>query len=174
MARARGQKIPFGWLLDKDGKPTDDPNAQEDGGVMLPLGGPEGHKGYGLSFAVESLASILPWARVTASTKGRHNDGIFMLVVDPAAFSPATSRSRWTASSSTSRRPSRPRASKRCTTRRAGAHQGQAARRRGHPDRRPHLGPPERDRRAFGVKDMLTATEAVRSAGVRAPVGRAA
>ena len=88
VARARGEKIPFGWLLDKDGKPTDDPNAQEDGGVMLPLGGPEGHKGYGLSFAVESLASILPGLGYGIDPQGRHNDGTFMLVVDPAAFSP--------------------------------------------------------------------------------------
>jgi len=88
VARARGKPIPLGWLLDKDGRPTTDPNAQLEGGVMLPLGGPEGHKGYGLSFAVEALSSVLPGLGFGVDPKGRHNDGTFMLVVDPAAFSP--------------------------------------------------------------------------------------
>ena len=55
---------------------------------MLPLGGPEGHKGYGLSFAVETLAAVLPGLGFGVDPKGRHNDGTFMLVVDPLAFSP--------------------------------------------------------------------------------------
>jgi uncharacterized oxidoreductase len=88
LARAQGKPIPLGWLLDREGKPTTDPNAQREGGVMLPLGGPEGHKGYGLSFAVETLASVLPGLGFGVDPKGRHNDGTFMLVVDPAAFSP--------------------------------------------------------------------------------------
>src|SRR5438128_2565027 len=88
VARARGKLIPFGWLLDKAGRPTTDPNAQLEGGVMLPLGGPEGHKGYGLSFAVETLASLLPGLGFGIDPQGRHNDGSFMLVVDPGAFMP--------------------------------------------------------------------------------------
>jgi LDH2 family malate/lactate/ureidoglycolate dehydrogenase len=88
LARAQGKPIPLGWLLDRAGKPTTDPNAQTEGGVMLPLGGPEGHKGYGLSFAVETLAAVLPGLGFGIDPKGRHNDGTFMLVVDPAAFSP--------------------------------------------------------------------------------------
>ena len=88
LARARKKPIPLGWLLDKHGKATTDPNAQLEGGVMLPLGGPEGHKGYGLSFAVETLASVLPGLGFGIDPNGRHNDGTFMLVVDPGAFSP--------------------------------------------------------------------------------------
>src|SRR6476619_1619764 len=88
LARAQGKPIPLGWLLDKDGKPTTNPNAQLEGGVMLPLGGPEGHKGYGLSFAVETLAAVLPGLGFGIDPQGRHNDGSFMLVVDPANFQP--------------------------------------------------------------------------------------
>jgi LDH2 family malate/lactate/ureidoglycolate dehydrogenase len=88
VARAQGKPIPLGWLLDKDGKPTTNPNAQLEGGVMLPLGGPEGHKGYGMSFAVETLAAVLPGLGFGVDPKGRHNDGTFMLVIDPRAFSP--------------------------------------------------------------------------------------
>ena len=88
LARAQRKPIPLGWLLDKDGKPTTNPNAQLEGGVMLPLGGPEGHKGYGLSFAVETLAAVLPGLGFGIDLRGRHNDGTFMLVLDPGAFSP--------------------------------------------------------------------------------------
>ena len=88
VARAREEAIPLGWVLDRDGKPTTDPNDYFNGGVMLPLGGPEGHKGYGLSFVVETLAAVLPGLGFGVDPQGRHNDGVFMLAVDPGAFSP--------------------------------------------------------------------------------------
>jgi uncharacterized oxidoreductase len=87
--RARKSPIPEGWLVEKDGRPATDPNSYyERGAVMLPLGGPEGHKGYGLSFAVETLASLLPGLGFGIDLQGRHNDGSFMLVIDPANFQP--------------------------------------------------------------------------------------
>ena len=86
VARARKQPIPLGWVLDKNGRPTTDPNDYFDGGVMLPLGGPEGHKGYGLSFVVETLAALLPGLGFGVDPAGRHNDGSFILALDPGAF----------------------------------------------------------------------------------------
>jgi LDH2 family malate/lactate/ureidoglycolate dehydrogenase len=88
VARARRQSIPLGWILDRQGRPTTDPNDHYDGGVMLPLGGPEGHKGYGLSFVVETLAALLPGLGFGIDPQGRHNDGSFMLAIDPGAFMP--------------------------------------------------------------------------------------
>lgn len=88
VARARKEPIPLGWVLDREGRPTTDPNDYFNGGVILPLGGPEGHKGYGLSFAVETLASLLPGLGFGVDPQGRHNDGSFLLVVDPSAFMP--------------------------------------------------------------------------------------
>jgi uncharacterized oxidoreductase len=88
VARARKQPIPLGWVLDKEGRATTDPNDYFNGGIMLPLGGAEGHKGYGLSFAVETLASLLPGLGFGIDPQGRHNDGSFMLVLDPGAFMP--------------------------------------------------------------------------------------
>src|SRR5215216_2258043 len=88
VARARNKPIPLGWVLDKNGRPTTDPNDFYNGGVMLPLGGPEGHKGYGLSFVVETLAAVLPGLGFGVDPKGRHNDGSFMLAIDPSAFMP--------------------------------------------------------------------------------------
>lgn len=88
VARARNTSIPLGWILDKDGRPSTDPNDFYNGGVMLPLGGPEGHKGYALSFAVETFASVLPGLGFGVDPRGRHNDGSFMLAIDSSAFSP--------------------------------------------------------------------------------------
>lgn len=89
VAKARGQSIPTGWVLDRDGRPSTDPNAYFEGGVMLPMGGAEAHKGYALSFAVETLAAILPGLGFGVFPQGPHNDGVFMLVADPGAFRPA-------------------------------------------------------------------------------------
>ena len=88
VARARKQPIPLGWVVDREGRPTTDPNDYFDGGVMLPLGGAEAHKGYALSFAVETLAALLPGLGFGVDPRGRHNDGAFMLVVDPSLFRP--------------------------------------------------------------------------------------
>lgn len=52
-AADRGEKIPIGWGLDKDGRDTTDPKAVE---TLLPLGGA---KGAGLSFMIECLTSLL-------------------------------------------------------------------------------------------------------------------
>jgi ureidoglycolate dehydrogenase (NAD+) len=52
-AADRGEKIPTGWGLDKDGRDTTDPKAVE---TLLPLGGA---KGAGLSFMIECLTSLL-------------------------------------------------------------------------------------------------------------------
>jgi ureidoglycolate dehydrogenase (NAD+) len=52
-AADRGEKIPIGWGLDKEGRDTTDPKAVE---TLLPLGGA---KGAGLSFMIECLTSLL-------------------------------------------------------------------------------------------------------------------
>lgn len=88
LARARGQAILPGWIVDRDGRPTTNPDDFYAGGVMLPLGGSEGHKGYALSVAVEILAAVLPGLGFGVDPQGRHNDGAFMLVIDPSAFRP--------------------------------------------------------------------------------------
>lgn len=54
-ARRRGQSIPLGWALDLDGNPTTDPEIGGQG-YLLPMGG---HKGYGLSLLVSTLAGAV-------------------------------------------------------------------------------------------------------------------
>jgi uncharacterized oxidoreductase len=55
---------------------------------MLPLGGAEGHKGYALSFAVETLAAVLTGLGFGVDPSGRHNDGAFMFAFEVDFFSP--------------------------------------------------------------------------------------
>ncbi len=54
-AKMYGEKIPTTWMIDPDGKPTDDPNWYQNGGALQPMAA---HKGYGFSMMVESLTSI--------------------------------------------------------------------------------------------------------------------
>ena len=86
LAEARGEKIPEGWILDKQGNPTTDPNDYSRGGILLPLGGAEGHKGYGLSAMVEILSGILPGLGFGVEPTGRHNDGCFIACFNVAAL----------------------------------------------------------------------------------------
>ena len=53
-----GQTVPLGWILDPDGKPTSDPNQLYGNppGTILPLGGDQAYKGFGLAFMIEMLA----------------------------------------------------------------------------------------------------------------------
>ena len=88
VAVARGTPVPEGWILDKDGRPTTDPAALRRGGAVLPLGGPEGHKGYGLSVMIEIFSGILTGLGFGHDPSGRHNDGCFMAAFNVEAFRP--------------------------------------------------------------------------------------
>lgn len=78
--------IPPGWVVDKDGAPTTDPNDYFAGGTLLPLGGDQAHKGYGLSFVVEMLCGLLTGLGFGLDPQGRHNDGNFLAVFNIEHF----------------------------------------------------------------------------------------
>lgn len=86
LAQAKGVAIPEGWIVDKNGNATTDPNDYGKGAVLLPLGGPEGHKGYGLSAMVEILSALLPGLGFGVEPTGRHNDGCFLAMFNVSAF----------------------------------------------------------------------------------------
>ncbi len=88
LAKARGQSIPEGWVIDKDGRQTTDPAALRAGGALMPLGGAEGYKGYGLAAMVEIFSGLLTGLGYGIEPSGRHNDGCFMAVFNVAAFRP--------------------------------------------------------------------------------------
>ncbi len=91
VARSRGEQVPLGWIIDKDGNPTTDPANYA---AILPVGGNQGHKGYGLSFMVEVMSGILTGLGFGHDPSGPHNDGCFMAVFKVDAFVPL-SQFKW-------------------------------------------------------------------------------
>jgi LDH2 family malate/lactate/ureidoglycolate dehydrogenase len=90
-----GLPIPGGWVLDAQGRPSNDPLvAKEKGGFLTSLGGsPENssYKGYGLAVMVNILASCLSGA--TLITDPMHTKkpvgmdiGHFFMAIDPGLF----------------------------------------------------------------------------------------
>lgn len=59
IAQRSGKDIPLGWVQTKTGESSTDANELKKGGSLLPLGG---HKGYGLSAAVDILSAVLSGA----------------------------------------------------------------------------------------------------------------
>jgi LDH2 family malate/lactate/ureidoglycolate dehydrogenase len=65
IAQRKNKKVPLGWLQDKQGQDTDDPNALKEGGILLPLGSGDtqaGHKGFALSALVDIMSGVLSGA----------------------------------------------------------------------------------------------------------------
>lgn len=62
LAQLRGETIPEGWAIDKEGNPTTDPYVFGQGGALLPLGSTpvlSSYKGYGLSLMVDIFSGVL-------------------------------------------------------------------------------------------------------------------
>ncbi|MGA2666190.1 MAG: Ldh family oxidoreductase, partial [Nitrososphaerales archaeon] len=87
--RARGEMLPEGWIVDKEGRPSVDPADFYDGGSILPIGGDAGYKGYGLAFLVDILSGALSGNGCASSPGFRGGNGVFMLTLDVARFGDA-------------------------------------------------------------------------------------
>ena len=83
-----GGRLPAAWVIDGQGQPTDNPSVlfQEPKGTILPLGGLDsGHKGYGLSLAVEALTGGLAGFGRADPRQG-WGATVFLQLLDPEAF----------------------------------------------------------------------------------------
>lgn len=85
LAKSRGEKVQEGWIIDSDGNPSTDPN---NCAGILPLGGSQGYKGYGLSFMIEVFAGILTGIGYGIDPSGKHNDGCLLIALKVDAFRP--------------------------------------------------------------------------------------
>ena len=85
LARTAGKTLPPGWVLDKDGEPSTDPEDLYAGGTLLPLGGNVGHKGYGLGVIVDLLGSVLTGGLPGMMGPILHNH-FLLQVFDPATI----------------------------------------------------------------------------------------
>ena len=93
VARAKGEPVPAGAIIDKDGNPTTDVEKYFDGGSLLPFAG---HKGYALSVVVELLSVGLGGGHKGA--EGKRSSGLFVLAMSPAAFGSAADFTEYTES----------------------------------------------------------------------------
>lgn len=92
LAIAEGKPIPLGWLMDKRGRLTTNPEDFKDG-LGVPIAE---HKGYGLTLVMETLAGILTGAgfcwdhgRERIYNPEEENDlGHFFLALNPTLFLP--------------------------------------------------------------------------------------
>jgi LDH2 family malate/lactate/ureidoglycolate dehydrogenase len=90
-AERAGERIPIGWAVDHQGRPTDDPAAGLRG-ALLPMAGP---KGTGLALLVEMLTSILSGGPFGPHIPALYDNpdhpqqlGHFFLAVRPELFLP--------------------------------------------------------------------------------------
>ena len=85
----RGESMPEGWMIDREGKPLTDPKRASEG-FLLPIGGP---KGYGLALMIGLLAGTLNGAAFgrdvvdyTVDSKTPSNTGQAIVAINIAAF----------------------------------------------------------------------------------------
>lgn len=85
LAARKGEKIPEGWAITKDGKPTTDPKEALEG-YLTPMGG---YKGLGLAIVVDILSSAFigaPYSLII-SGKGPYTQGGFLVIaLNPNMF----------------------------------------------------------------------------------------
>jgi LDH2 family malate/lactate/ureidoglycolate dehydrogenase len=85
----RGQTMPEGWMIDRDGNPLTDPKRAHEG-ILLPIGG---YKGYGLALVFGLLAGTLNGAAMgkdvidfNADEGSATNTGQAIMAIDVSAF----------------------------------------------------------------------------------------
>lgn len=88
--RNAGERLPEGWLLDNQGRPSTDPADlyTDPRGALLPFGGPQGHKGFALAVMVDLLSGALSGAGCSHSSTCRLGNAMFFHVVDIEKFVP--------------------------------------------------------------------------------------
>jgi len=84
----KGEKMPEGFIIDKNGNPSANPKDLYEGGTILPLGGDlVGYKGFGLGLTVEVMAGILSNDKC-AYEAGKKGNGVFFEVININDFIP--------------------------------------------------------------------------------------
>lgn len=87
-AKRRGEKIPGDWALDKEGRPTEDPE-EALGGVMLPMGGP---KGSALAVMMDVFSGVLSGSAFAGHVTNPYDPskpadvGHFLVAIKPDLF----------------------------------------------------------------------------------------
>jgi hydroxycarboxylate dehydrogenase B len=84
-----GEQVPSGWILDPEGNPTNDPNQLygDPPGTILPMGGDQAYKGFGLSFMIEMICGALSGGQCAYPNPPTPiGNCAFFMVIDPQHY----------------------------------------------------------------------------------------
>lgn len=84
-----GEQVPDGWVLDPEGNPTNDPNQLygDPPGTILPMGGDQAYKGFGLSFMIEMLCGALSGGQCAyPNPPAPVGNAAFFIVINPQQY----------------------------------------------------------------------------------------
>lgn len=82
----RGERVPGGWIIDKQGQPTTEPKDFYDGGALLTVGG---HKGSGLSIVTDLLAGAISTGRSSDPADNVLRNNMLSIYIAPAVYDAA-------------------------------------------------------------------------------------
>ena len=83
VALNKGERVPEGWIVDKDGNPTTDPKDFYDGGALLTIGA---HKGSGLSMLTDLLAGAITTGRSSDPDDTVLRNNMLSIYIAPAVY----------------------------------------------------------------------------------------
>jgi uncharacterized oxidoreductase len=86
----KGEQVPSGWIIDKHGKPTNEPRDFYDGGALLTVGA---HKGSGMSIIVDLLAGAISTGKSSDPDDTVLRNNMLALYIAPAVYD-STERSQ--------------------------------------------------------------------------------
>lgn len=84
-----GLPVPLGWILDPEGNPTTDPNQLYGNppGTILPMGGDQAYKGFGLAFMIEMMCGGLSGGQCAyPNPPAPVGNAAFFMVLNPEFF----------------------------------------------------------------------------------------
>ena len=85
VAMNKGERVPEGWIIDREGGPTTDPKAFYDGGALLTIGG---HKGSGLSIVTDLLAGAVSTGRSSDPDDPVLRNNMLSIYIAPRVYAP--------------------------------------------------------------------------------------
>jgi hydroxycarboxylate dehydrogenase B len=83
VALNKGERVPEGWIIDKDGAPTTNPKDFYDGGALLTVGA---HKGSGLSMVTDLLAGAVSTGKSSDADDPILRNNMLSIYIAPAVY----------------------------------------------------------------------------------------
>jgi uncharacterized oxidoreductase len=83
VALNKGEQVPAGWIVDKQGRPTVEPKDFYDGGALLTIGA---HKGSGLSMITDLLAGAVTTGRSSDPDDEVLRNNMLSIFIAPAVY----------------------------------------------------------------------------------------